>query len=175
MMLATEPVIVRFPARVLAIASVSQTVCGFENRVARDFNSMTAGTLLTKFDNIAVTIVKALRRCRLKPWPKPSKRSVRPNVFRSTDDQKEPDEKDEQAPVHFLVNQMRIACARDQHYGRTQCRDQRRRKTGQESDQNQDRHQTSLDQRCMLNLQGLGGSLGSKVVNSPAERQPAEN
>jgi hypothetical protein len=70
---------------------------------------------------------------------------------------------------------MRIACARDQHYGRTQCRDQRRRKTGQESDQNQDRHQTSLDQRCMLNLQGLGGSLGSKVVNSPAERQPAEN
>ena len=63
MVFATEPAIVRFPASLLDMASVNLTVCGFENRVTRDFKSITAGTLLTKFDNMAVAIVKTLKRC----------------------------------------------------------------------------------------------------------------
>jgi hypothetical protein len=98
--LATEPVIVRFPASVLAMASVNHTVCGFENRVTSDFSNITAGTLLTRFDSTAVAMVKT---------------------------------------------PMRIDRARDQHDGRTDCRDQGRRKARQESDQNQHSHHTSLD------------------------------
>ena len=55
---ATEPVIVRFHASVLAMASTSQPVCGSWKAGTSVLSSITAGTLLTTFDNTAVTAVK---------------------------------------------------------------------------------------------------------------------
>jgi hypothetical protein len=55
-MLATEPVIVKFPANVLAIAKTNHPVCGLAKPGTIDLRSITAGTLLTKFDRAATTI-----------------------------------------------------------------------------------------------------------------------
>src|SRR6185312_8419156 len=46
-MFATLPVIVRFPARVDAMANISHALCALGNEGTNDFKSMTAGTLLT--------------------------------------------------------------------------------------------------------------------------------
>src|SRR5262245_35457848 len=58
MILATEPVIVRLPDNVLAIANINHALCGSANPGMRDFKSMTAGTLLRTLDKLAVTTVK---------------------------------------------------------------------------------------------------------------------
>ncbi|MCL5671835.1 MAG: hypothetical protein M1423_11195, partial [Acidobacteria bacterium] len=58
MMLATEPVMVKLPASVLAIASISHPVCELAKPGTTDFSSITAGTLLTTFDRAATARVK---------------------------------------------------------------------------------------------------------------------
>ena len=57
MMLATLPVTVRLPAKVDAMASVSQAACWFGNPETTDLSSITAGTLLTILLRMAVVTV----------------------------------------------------------------------------------------------------------------------
>ena len=56
MMLATEPVMVRLPASVDAIASASHPVCGSGNAGTSVRSSITAGTLLTTLESAAVAV-----------------------------------------------------------------------------------------------------------------------
>src|SRR6266436_9266838 len=93
-------------------------------------------------------------------------------VFCSSHDQKESDEKNEKAPVHSFVYQVRVARTRDQHDGRPHGGDQSRRKTGEKSGQNQNGYQTCLDKGCAVNLHRIGESFGSDIVNAPPEVQP---
>src|SRR5271170_2306218 len=53
--LATEPRIVRLPANVAAIAATSHARRGSGRAATKGFSTSTAGTLLTRFDNTAVT------------------------------------------------------------------------------------------------------------------------
>jgi hypothetical protein len=57
-MLATEPVMVRLPASVLAMANTNQPVWGFSKPGTTDLRSITAGTLLTILESTATTTVK---------------------------------------------------------------------------------------------------------------------
>jgi hypothetical protein len=41
-----------------------------------------------------------------------------PGSLRTADDDEQPDEKDQQAPIDFVVDEARLAAARDQHDGR---------------------------------------------------------
>ena len=56
MMLAMEPRIVRFPASVLDMASASQDVCGSGRCGTTRVKSITAGTLLVRFESTAATM-----------------------------------------------------------------------------------------------------------------------
>src|SRR5437870_3485583 len=96
-------------------------------------------------------------------------------VFRTSNDQKEPDEKDEEAPVHFFVHQVRITCTCDQHDGCSHCGNQRGRKPSEESGQNQRGHEARLNQCCMLNLYCVDDSFGFDIVKASAEVEPPEH
>src|SRR6266571_802788 len=96
-------------------------------------------------------------------------------VLCASHDEKEPDEKNEKAPVHFFIYQVRIACTCDQHDGCADCGHQSRRKTSEEAGQNQCGHKTSLKQRCMVNLYCVHDSLGLDIVKAPTEVEPPEH
>lgn len=62
MKFATDPVIVRFPASVEAIARISHALRGSAKFFTSDLSSMTAGTLLTRLLNSVVTTVNTAGR-----------------------------------------------------------------------------------------------------------------
>src|SRR5437879_2365070 len=88
--------------------------------------------------------------------------------------QKEPDEKNKKAPVHFFVYQMRVARTCDQHDGCSHCGDQRWWEASKKSGQNEYGYQPSLDQSCAVNLHRIDGSFGLDIVNTPTEIEPPE-
>src|SRR5215469_5834396 len=69
--LAIEPRMVKLPARVDAIASTSQALCGSGRSPTNGFNTRTAGTLLTRFDNTAAIVA------RIAGWPNATSLAVR--------------------------------------------------------------------------------------------------
>src|SRR5215469_8293441 len=110
MIFATDPVMVRFPASVLDIASVSQPVCGSGKPGTSDFSSTTAGTLLTIFDTSAVRDEKIQIRC-----DKRLQQALRQSGPLGTPhDDEESHEKYQQTPVDFIVDAARFGGARDE-------------------------------------------------------------
>src|SRR5712692_2227795 len=100
MILATEPVIVRFPASVLAMASTSHPACGFANPGTTDLSSMTAGTLLMMLESAATTRVKKAGWCRFVIGVAEQVLGEA-GFLRAADDDEEPYEEDQQTPIHF--------------------------------------------------------------------------
>ena len=78
MMLATDPVIVRFPANVDDIARASQPACGSGKPDTTVRSSITAGTLLTTLQTTAVAGTKNAMRCRFQAEIGSSKVAVSP-------------------------------------------------------------------------------------------------
>src|SRR6266705_2988459 len=95
-------------------------------------------------------------------------------VLCASHDEKEPDEKNEKAPVHFFIYQVRIACTCDQHDGCADCGHQSRRKTSEEAGENQCGHKTGLNQCCVVNLCCTQDKFGLDILNAPTEVEPPE-
>ena len=108
MMLATEPVIVRFPASVDAIASVNQPVCGSGKPVTSVRSTITAGTLLTMLQSRVVTDTKIGMRCRFHDGDRLEQGACQSGAFGSTDDDEQAHEKYEESPVHLVVHLPRV-------------------------------------------------------------------
>ena len=104
MMLATDPVIVRLPASVEAMASASQPACGSGKLATSVRSSITAGTLLTRFESTAVSGDEDRESMQIPRRDRLEQAGRQAGAFGPADDDEQTDEEDQQAPIDFVVD-----------------------------------------------------------------------
>jgi hypothetical protein len=87
-------------------------------------------------------------------------------IVSASDDRKESHEKHKQAPVHFLVYQMRVSGTRDEHHGCSERGERRRSKTRREPCPDHSNHNAWLEQGGTIHLGDVGGDFALNVSQS---------
>ena len=144
MMFATEPVIVRLPASVEAMASASQPACGSGKDGTSVRSSITAGTLLTAFDSRAGDGDEHGETVQVPGGHGPKQVGRRAPPVPRRDDDEQSQEEDEQSPVDFVVDLAGIDGARDRAAAPRRRGHHRGRYADQKPSEHDDQHHDGL-------------------------------
>ena len=143
--MAIEPTSVRFPERVLDMASVSHDVPGSGSCGTSRDSSITAGTLLMTLPTTVVTTVRPAMVSSPIGASTSKSRCGQADALDAPDHHEEADEQHEQIPVDLPVDLVRVDAPGDEERRCGDGRDDRRIPAEQEAGEHAGRHDQALD------------------------------